>query len=123
MPLSVDAPLMYVRPSISGSIRSPEPKCLSSLLLEALLERVLLLEWLEFLSPAWHREGESERGEGERNSKSNKVKQQLQIILTDALTFLPYQARRGFTHQASSHGHVSLTEATACFLEAHYTVK
>lgn len=58
-----------------------------------------------------------------KHSKSNEVKQQLQIILTDALTFLPYQARRGFTHQASSHGHVSLTEATACFLEAHYTVK
>lgn len=51
MPLSVDAPLIYVRPSISGSIRSPEPKCLSSLLLEALLDKVLLLEWLEFLSP------------------------------------------------------------------------
>ena len=55
MPLSVDAPLMYVRPRESGSIGSPDPKRLSSLLpLEALLERVLLLEWLEHpLSPDW----------------------------------------------------------------------
>lgn len=52
MPLSVEAPFTYVRPSSSASARSPDPKCLSSLLLEALLDSVLLLEGLEqLLSP------------------------------------------------------------------------
>ena len=105
---------MYVRPSISGSIKSPEPKCLSSLLLEALLERVLLLEWLEFLSPVWSDE-RGEGGEGDRNTADQtRLSSRCKLFLTAVFNILSDR----FTHQATSHVHVSLTEVTACFFKA-----
>lgn len=105
---------MYVRPSISGSIKSPEPKCLSSLLLEALLERVLLLEWIEFLSPVWSDE-RGEGGEGDKNT-ADQTRLSSRCKLFSTVVFNMLSDR--FTHQATSHVHVSLTGVTACFFKA-----